>query len=571
MNAPAEPTPAPAPRPGGFRVLARYRLLLVRNMLDEQLKHAPGRMLIILGLLAFIWVALYLLLATIFTQIRRWEQVAVVADQYIFIYFFLVLAVMLAFSNAILSFGSLFGRNEAGHLLAMPVQPRHVVTVKWLEGMMLSSWSFLLLGVPLMFAVARTATVEWYFYPLFIAHFIGFVALPATFGVLAAWAVAMWAPRRPAGLAIWLGCMAALLGIAWLGSVYQAAERSSDRWLATMLEQLSIARQQLVPSTWTARGILAAIEQDVRGSLFYLAVVAGHAIFPAWLVVNLVARTWPEAYSRARRGRYQPTVRSGWLTLGASWALFFYLPRRARLMALKDLRGFARDATQWSQMVIMLGLLVVYVLNLPRMPVDLDSPGMKALIAFLNLTTVSMILATFTSRFVYPLLSLESQQIWLLGMLPTGRGAILAIKFVFALTLTGLSALCVIFLSGGMLKLPREWILMNGIVTLVVCLGLCGLSVGLGARFPVLGQRNPARIASGFGGTFNLIASMIFVLATMAGVGYLSLMEIHSRAAVVAGLSSRSWAIVGVLVLFGGGVSVVPMVLGARHFSRLED
>ncbi len=571
MSRRAPAAASPAPRAGGFATLARYRLLVVRNMLDEQLKHAPGRMLIIIALLGFIWFALYLLLETIFTQIRRWEQVAVVADQYIFIYFFLVLAVMLAFSNAILSFGSLFGRNEAGHLLAMPLQPRHVVTVKWLEGMMLSSWSFLLLGVPLMFAVARTATVEWYFYPLFIAHFIGFVALPATVGVLAAWAVAMFAPRRPVGLAIWFGCVAGLLAIGWISSAYQAAERSSDRWLATMLEQLSIARQQLVPSTWTARGVMAAIEQDVRGSLFYLAVVAGHAIFPTWLVVNVVARTWPEAYSRAGRGRFHPTVRSGWVTAGVAWALFFYLPARARLMALKDLRGFARDATQWSQMVIMLGLLVVYVLNLPRMPVDLESPGMKALIAFLNLTTVSMILATFTSRFVYPLLSLESQQIWLLGMLPTGRTAILATKFVFALMLTGLSAIGVILLSGGVLKLPREWILMNGVVTLVVCLGLCGLSVGLGARFPVLGQRNPARIASGFGGTLNLIASMIFVLATMAGVGWLSLTEVQARAASIGGLSRESWSIVGALVLFGAIVTVVPMSIGARHFSRLED
>ena len=555
--------------PGGFTTLFRYRLLLLRNMLDEQIKTAPWRVLTILGLLGFIWLALYLLLEQIFTQVSRWELIAVVAIQIIFVYFFLVLAIMLAFSHAILSFGALFG-SEAGHLLAMPVRPRDVVLLKWIEGMLLSSWSFMLLGVPLMFAIARVIPVQWYFYPLFVAHFIGFVALPASLGVLAAWVVAMWAPRRPAPTAIWCGCIILLIGIVWFTNIYQTAESGSDEWLSVVLEHLSIAKQQLVPSTWTAKGVVAAIEQRVGESLFYLMIVVGHAVFPAWLVINLVAATWPEAYSRARRGRYRPIIRNGWFTLAISWLLFFYMPRRSRLILLKDLRGFARDATQWSQMVIILGLLVIYVLNLPRMPLNLDNPGMKALIAFLNLTTVSMILATFTSRFVYPLLSLESQQLWLLGLLPTGRGAILRVKFGFALILTVLSGLCVVLLSGSVLDLPTEWLIMNAVVTVAICCGLCGLAVGLGARFPVLGQRNPARIASGFGGTLNLIASMLFVLTVMAGVGYLSLTEVRSITVMSHGLSNQSWLIVAGILALAGVTAVVPMFVGTRHFEELE-
>ena len=557
-------------QPGGFFTLARYRLLLLRNLLDEQIKTAPWRVLTIMALLGFIWVALYLLLEQIFIQVQRWELIAVVANQLIFIYFFLVLSIMLAFSNAILSFGSLFGKSEAGHLLAMPVRPRDVVMLKWIEGMLLSSWSFMLLGVPLMFAIARVVPVQWYFYPLFVAHFIGFVALPATLGMLAAWIVAMWAPRRPAPTAIWVGVVILLIAIIWFASIYQTTERGSEEWLQVVLEHLSIAKQQLVPSTWTAKGVIAAIEQRVDESLFYLMIVVGHTIFPAWLIINIVAANWSEAYSRARRGRYRPTIRHGWFTLGLSWLLFFYMPRTSRLILLKDLRSFARDATQWSQMVIMLGLLVIYVLNLPRMPVDLDRPGMKALIAFLNLTTVSMILATFTSRFVYPLLSLESQQLWLLGLLPAGRGAIVRVKFAFALTLTVLSALCVMLLSGAVLGLPAEWLIMNTMITFAICCGLCGLSVGLGARFPVLGQRNPARIAAGFGGTFNLIASMLFVLTEMAGVGYLSMTEVRSMTTMTDSLSDQSWLIVGGLLAIAAVTALVPMIVGARHLERLE-
>lgn len=236
---------------------------------------------------------------------------------------------------------------------------------------------------------------------------------------------------------------------------------------------------------------------------------------------------------------------------------------------LKDLRSFARDPTQWTQMVIMMGLLVVYAANLKRLPVDLSNPGMRTLLAFLNLTTVSLILATFTSRFVFPLLSIESQQLWLLGLLPTRRATILLVKFVFSLTVTGLSALVVIGLSVHALQLPAELARLQVAVCLGICVGLSGLSVGLGARFPVLGQRNPARIASGFGGTFNLIASMLFVAAEMAGLAYAGLHRLGGALTLVTDVWLGSWLVPGLLLL-GVMVAAVSLWVGARHFERLE-
>jgi ABC-2 type transport system permease protein len=237
---------------------------------------------------------------------------------------------------------------------------------------------------------------------------------------------------------------------------------------------------------------------------------------------------------------------------------------------LKDLRGFARDPKQWTQMAIMFGLLVIYVLNLRAMPVDLHQPGIKGLIAFLNLTVVSLILATFTSRFVYPLLSLESQQLWLLGLLPTHRVTLLLAKFLFALTVTGISAIVVMALAVNVLELPPAWARLHLLICLAICVGLCGLSVGLGARFPVFGQRNPARIASGFGGTFNLILSMLFVFLEMAGVALMSLGEAQQVMTLPDELRPGIVYMGGLLLLTALLVAAASLWVGARHFARLE-
>ncbi|RMF71233.1 MAG: hypothetical protein D6744_18305, partial [Planctomycetota bacterium] len=490
--------------------MARARWWQLRNLLDQQIREAPWRTLATAALLLLIWFALYLLLDYVLGRVRTMGLIGVVAHEYLFAHFFIVLAVMLAFSNGILSFGALYGRDEAAHLLCMPADAREIVTLKWVEGVLLSSWSFVLLGVPLMFAVASNADVHWYYYPLFLAHFMGFVTIPACLGALGAWAVAMYAPRRPITAAIGIGAVLLLSLVYWVVHVL-GDQPDSDQWFRTLMTHVGAARQPLMPSTWSARGIITAMEERVGASVFYLLVVLANGFFLAWLTINVLARSWPEAFSRAQHGRIRTRIRSGWITAAVCNGLFFYLPHRLRQVMLKDVRAFARDARQWSQMLIMFGLLVIYALNLKRLPIDSDYPFMQGLIAFLNLTTVSLILATFTSRFVYPLLSLESQQLWLIELLPVPRSTLLLVKFLFAMTVTTIAAVGVMAIAVAMLALPPVWVAVHLLVCLGVCAGLSGLSIGLGARFPVLTQRNPARIASGFGGTFNLVASMVFV------------------------------------------------------------
>ena len=52
----------------------------------------------------------------------------------------------------------------------------------------------------------------------------------------------------------------------------------------------------------------------------------------------------------------------------------------------------------------------------------------------------------------------------------------------------------------------------------VLCLGLSGISVGLGARLPNLRETDPSKIAAGFGGTLNLLVSLVFIFAIVTAL-----------------------------------------------------
>src|SRR5205807_312702 len=109
--------------------------------------------------------------------------------------------------------------------------------------------------------------------------------------------------------------------------------------------------------------------------------------------------------------------------------------------------------------------------------------------------------------------------IWLVGLWPMSRAAVLWAKFQFALAVTAATALSVTALSVRAIDLPRGIGVVVMLSTLAVCFGLCGLSIGFGARLPSFRERSAARIASGLGGTVNLILSMCLVLVSLGLMG----------------------------------------------------
>ena len=55
------------------------------------------------------------------------------------------------------------------------------------------------------------------------------------------------------------------------------------------------------------------------------------------------------------------------------------------------------------------------------------------------------------------------------------------------------------------------WAVLQVLLAAAICVGLCGLAVGMGAWLPSFEEKSSARIASGLGGMLNLMASMVWV------------------------------------------------------------
>ncbi len=555
------------PPRGAVLLLARMRATAIRNRLRQTVRERPLKVFGSAASVLLIWGGLYVLLDQTFQLIKRPVLEGIVATPLVFTFFFLALTGMLAFSTGILSYGALFKRSESGYLLSTPLPPRDVVIVKYLECLVLSSWSLVLLGLPLMMAMGRNFDESWTFYPLFLGIFLLFIPVPGALGLFLSWLIVMTFPKTPkraiaAGLAV-LGIPLAV----WLYRV--AAEPvTSSEWLKNFYDRIGLLQSALLPHTWVSRGINYALQDQPGEALFYLMVVLANALMASVAVVAVVSKWFIPAYARAQSAGSKNVRRSGRVVGMVAEALFAYLPGQQRMLAVKDVKTFFRDPLQWSQMAILFGLLMLYVTNANRMWLTLADPRLQALIAFLNLTAVSLILATFTSRFVFPLVSLEGQQLWLLGLLPLTRRRMVTAKFLYALTLTALAAVAVMGVSVYRLALPRPLAAAHLMSAAAICVGLCGVSIGMGARMPVFTERNPARIAGGFGGTVNLLMSIGLVVASLAAVGWLSLRAAAEDFGDRFTGAMLAW--IAIIVAVNGAAAAVAMTVGIRHFEKVE-
>lgn len=558
--------PAWVPRPM-LGPLVRTKLRALSNHVRQAIHESPLRLVVAGGLIAVIWCGLYWLFHKVFEQVDRTPLEATVAIPLVFHFFFVAMLAMLTFSNAIIAHGALFGRRESIYLLTVPLAPLDFVTLKYLESLVLSSWSLVLLGLPLMLAMA-TLTHEAVFYVLFIAFFLAFIPIPGALGMLVAWAAARFFPRRAVRL-LGVVCAVAAVGFTiWGLRTFQLGESGAQDWLRAFLSRMGFVEAALLPNHWVAAGIDHALNGEFSEAVLYLGVTTANALFLGWAAVMIVSRHLGAAHDRASAGATAAARGAALASRGPAGLVFFYLPRTLRLIAAKDLRTFLRDPVQWSQLAILLGLLVLYLTNMPTLRMDFGATEWNVMLPFLNLCAVSLILATFTCRFVFPLVSLEGRQRWLIGLLPMRRGYILLAKFVFAMTVTLVSAVGAMLLAAFMLKLDVIWAVLHVVVTFSICFGLCGFSVGIGARMPMFDQPNVARIANGLGGTTNLLGSVALVFVVLAAVGVATWRSrFLPEGAVPDPVSLCLWAGATVTGIAAGATA---LAVGARHFNRVE-
>lgn len=486
--------------------------------------------------------------------------------------FALALLVLLTFSNLLVAYATLYRSREMPFLVQSPVPVATLFLGRFVECASFSSWASAFLGSPLLLAYGLTTDAPWTFYPAVVLFFVPFVVLPAAVGC----AGAMLLVRLMAGRGRRLLPLLVVLGLTAVAIFVGLRDRvdppdlANPESLATLVRAMGGSQHPLLPSQWLAQGVLSAATGDLGEAAFSLLLLASNAALLLWLVTLLAERLfypgWSDLLGADEQRQPAPTGRG---VFGRIDRLLRPLPEPHRSLVAKDLRTFWREPAQWSQFLLLFGIMALYLANMRGEVTSFDRATWQAYGTLLNLAASMLILASLTSRFIYPLISLEGRRIWILGLAPLTMGQLVAQKFWLSVATTSVFTLGLATLSSLRLEL-EAWELGVSLATVAATtFALSGLAVGLGAIYPNFEEDNPSRIVSGLGGTLNFFLSMLYILVV---TGLLAAILLTARVGQLPLDVHRT--LTGICLVLVATLTVVatwlPLRLGKRHLEAME-
>jgi len=410
------------------------------------------------------------------------------------------------------------------------------------------------------------------FFPLVVmGAFLPFLIVPAVIGSAITLLLVNIFPARRARDILSVIAVLAAGGIVVLFRLVRPERFARPEAFRSLVDFVTILRtptSPMLPSEWVQRSVMSWLTYKPELLSYYLL----WSTAAAAVVIGATLHWWlyPKGFSKAQEsGHHGP--RSGF-TARIGRRLLSPLGIIRRELVLKEVRLFFRDTTQWSQLILLAVLVMVYVFNIKFLP--LKGAGMTFflvnVVPFLNLVLAGFVLASVAARFIFPGVSLEGRTLWLLRSSPMSMRELLWAKFWVGTLPLLLLALGIVGVTDYLLQVTQFMFAVSIFTITFMTLALAGLAVGFGTMFPQFETENAAQIPTSFGG-------LLFMMTAVALIGSVVVLEArpvygYLRARLDGGSASLLEMVVGFGLAFVicAAATLVPIELALRRLQRME-
>ncbi len=480
---------------------------------------------------------------------------------------------ILILSNVITALSSFFLAKDLDLLVSAPVDWLRLYLAKLGETLVHSSWMVALMAVPI-FAAYGAIYHGGLLFPLYaVVTIMPLLVLPAVVGSAVTLILVNIFPARRTRDLLSLIALGAAGGVIMLFRIIRPERLARPEGFRNLLDFIAVLRtptSPFLPSEWATNGIMSYLRHapDPLPLLLLWTTAAGFVALGAMLHAALFAQGFTKAQEGAER-----FIRGGlwrW-TVGN---VLRPLPVAKREFVLKDIKLFFRDTTQWSQLILLAVLVVVYVFNIKALPLHRGEAVAffyVTLVSFLNLGLAGFVLASIAARFIFPAVSLEGRQMWLLRSSPLDLRALLWSKYwvgtvplvVLALILTGA--------TNVLLQVSPFMMIMSLVAMVGITLAISAMALGFGAVYPQFETENAAQIPTSFGGLVFMMATVAFlgaVIVVLWQAVYAYTTAVNDGRAVVVDGWMVMWFTVAALIC--AAATVIPLIVGLRRMEQFE-
>jgi ABC-2 type transport system permease protein len=561
-----------AVRPGLWTVLTpKWRSVLSRLRQEQS---GSGTRVVLLSLVALLfWAAVFGIAYRVLRYFRGVEEIGnLLAGKVLGVILLAFLSILLL-SNIITALSTFFLAKDLDLLVAAPVGRARLYLAKLAETIVHSSWMVALLALPI-FTAYGIVYRGGYLYPLVaLAAFIPYLVLPAVAGTAITQVLVNIFPARRTRELLGLiasGALVIVLAVLRFLRPEQLAQPEGFRNLVEYLAVLRTPTSPLLPSEWTASMIMNWLLRVADP--WPVAKLWGAAAIAVALGALLHRRLYHLGFSKAQEGAERKIRRP---LRGPVAGMLSSVSPSKREFILKDLRLFFRDNTQWSQLILLAVLLLVYLFNIKSLPLHSGERvpfRLVTMISFLNLGLAGFVLAAVAARFIFPAISLEGRQMWLLRSSPLDPGAMLWSKYWIGTVPLLVLALAITVFTNWLLH-ASEFMMAVAIGTIVLyTLAASSLALSFGALYPQFGTENAAQIPTSFGGLVYMMSSLSLLAAVVmieAGpvMSYLRVSQYGGQLGAIIPELLAAGALVAVVC---ATATIVPLRLALRRIELME-
>lgn len=550
----------------------KWRTALQR-MRQERAQGGGGKALLLTAVGVTFFAGVFVVLYVILRYFRGVEELGPLLASKMLGLALLSFISILVLSNVITALSSFFLAKDLDLLVSAPIDWLRLYLAKLLETTIHSSWMVALMAVPLLTAYGVIYHGGWFFALYAILVMVPLLILPAVIGsALTLILVNIFPARRTRDL-LSIIALGAGAGVILLFRMIRPEQLARPEGFRNLLEFIAVLRtptSPFMPSEWATRAIMGYL----HGPFDNLPLILLWSTAAAFVTLGamLHARLYATGYTKAQEGA-ERFIRGGFWkwSLGA---VMSPLSVAKREFVLKDIRLFFRDTTQWSQLILLGVLVVVYIFNIKVLPLHRgEQVGFFSvtLVSFLNLGLAGFVLTSIAARFIFPAISLEGRQMWLLRSSPLDLKTLLWSKYwvgtvpllVLALILTGVT---------NWLLQASPFMMTLSLVTIVaLTLAIGALALGYGTLYPQFETENAAQIPTSFGGLvfmMTTIALLAVVIGGLSQIVYPYVRSVYEGHPVVV----TPWMIVSTVAvaLICVAATVIPLWLGLRKMEQFE-
>jgi ABC-2 type transport system permease protein len=479
----------------------------------RQERRAGGRgKAVVLGTVALLfWLVVFGVLYRVLAYFRGVEEIGpLLAGKLLGLVLLSFLSILLL-SNIVTALSSFFLAKDLDLLVAAPVDWLDLYLAKLGETLLHSSWMVALMAVPILAAYGVVYDGGWLFPLVVLAVFVPLLALPAVIGSATTLVLVNVFPARRTRDLLSVVTIAAAGVLVLLFRLVRPEQLARPEGFRNLLDFITVLRaptSPLLPSEWAARSVMGYLV----GPWDPLDLVLLWSTAGAFVTLGAVlhSQLYPTGFTKAQEGA-ERFVR-GWFWQAAMAPFARFLSVAKREFIVKDVKLFFRDTTQWSQLILLAVLVVIYLFNIRALPLFTGEQVpffFVTLVSFLNLGLAGFVLASIAARFIFPAVSLEGRQMWLLRSSPLDLRALLWSKYWTGTVPLLVLALIITVFTNVLLRATGFMMVVSVGTILLLTLAIGALALGFGALYPQFETENAAQIPTSFGG-------LVFMMTTVA-------------------------------------------------------